>query len=193
MEAKINEMIDYFKSLGLPWTWYTGPSTKPNNLGQHLQARGMTHIWDEPGMAIELESLKELPKPPGLTIEPVENTSRLRDWIQATAKGFGVKKSTSDLLFDIESYHGFSKHLPRRSYVGYLNGKPVASSLLLLTSGVAGLFCVATIPEARGKGIGSAISLAPMKEAHEMGYKVGVLHSSRMLSLIHISEPTRPY
>jgi len=131
-------------------------------------------------MAVGLGSLKEeLPKPPGLTIESVENIDELKDWVEALTKGFGVTKSTSDLLFDIESHHGFGKHLPRRSYVGYLNGKPVASSLLLLTAGVAGLFCVATVPDVRGRGIGTAMTLAPMKEALEMGYKVAVLHSSR--------------
>ena len=181
MDAKIDETIEYFKSLQLPWTWFTGPSTKPTNLGQNLQAHGLTHVWNMPGMAVELESMNEdLPKPSGLTIEPVENISRLRDWIQAGTKGFGLKKSSSDLLFDIESTLGFGRNLPRRNYVGYLNGEPVASSLLLLTSGVAGLFCVAIVPEARRKGIGTAISLAPLREARDMGYKVGVVHSSEM-------------
>ena len=91
-----------------------------------------------------------------------------------------MKQSTSELLFDIESKLGFSEHLPRRSYVGYLNGKPVSNSLLLMTSGVAGLFAVSTIQDARRRGIGTLISLAPLKEARESGYKVGVVHSSQM-------------
>ena len=181
VHVKIEETVEYFKSRKLPWNWYTGPSARPIDLGEHLQAHGFKNVGDTPCMAVELESMNDnLPEPSGLTIEPVEDVETLRDWTQAETIGFGLKRSTSELVFDIESTLGFNKDLPRRSYVGYLNGKPVAASLLLLTSGVAGLFCVSTIPEARRKGIGTAISLAPMKEAHEMGYKVGVLTSSKM-------------
>jgi GNAT superfamily N-acetyltransferase len=181
VHVNIDEMIDYFRSRKLPWNWYTGPSTRPLDLGEHLQSHGFNHVGDTPGMAVELESMnKNLPEPSNLTIEPLEDVETLKDWIQVGTIGFRLKRSTSELLFDIESTLGFDKNLPRRSYVGYLNGEPVAASLLLLTSGVAGLFCVSTIPKARGKGIGTAISLTPMKEAHEMGYKVGVVHSSKM-------------
>jgi len=181
VDMKIDETVEYFKSRNLPCQWYTGPSTRPIDLGEHLKAHGFDHVWDTPGMAVELESInKDLPEPSDFTIEPVKDVETLKDWIQALTEGFGFKQSTSELIFDIESDLGFGENLPRRSYVGYLNGKPVSSSLLLMTSGVAGLFCVGTIPEARRKGIGTAISLAPMKEAHEMGYKVGVVHSSEM-------------
>ena len=181
LHVKIDETIEYFRSRKLPWTWYTGPSTLPLDLGEHLQSHGFNHVGDTPCMAVELESMNEsLPEPSGLTIEPVEDVETLKDWIQAGTLGFRLKRSTSELLFAIESTLGFDKDLPRQSYVGYLNGEPVATSLLLLTSGVAGLFCVSTVPNARGKGIGTAISLASLKEAHDRGYKVGVVHSSKM-------------
>jgi len=178
---KIDETVEYFKSRKLPIQWSTGPSTRPIDLGEHLQAHGFTKVSDTPGMAVELESMNEdFPELPGFTIKPVKDVETLKDWIQAATEGFGLKQSTSELLFDIESKLGFSEHLPRRSYVGYLDGKPVSNSLLLMTSGVAGLFAVSTIKDARRRGIGTLISLAPLKEARESGYKVGVVHSSQM-------------
>jgi ribosomal protein S18 acetylase RimI-like enzyme len=42
------------------------------------------------------------------------------------------------------------------------------------------MYCVATLPEARGKGIGAAVTLKPLQEARAAGYRVGVLQSSEL-------------
>ncbi len=65
-------------------------------------------------------------------------------------------------------------------YIGYLGEVPVATSAVLYAVGVAGLYNVATLPEARGKGVGALISYAPFVDAKNRGYEFGILHSSRM-------------
>ncbi len=44
----------------------------------------------------------------------------------------------------------------------------------------AGIYSVATLPEARGKGIGAAVTFRPLHNAREMGYRIGVLQSSEL-------------
>jgi predicted acetyltransferase len=61
-----------------------------------------------------------------------------------------------------------------------LNGKAVATSSLFLSGRAAGIYSVSTLPRARGKGIGAVLTLRPLQEAREMGYRVGVLQSSEM-------------
>jgi predicted GNAT family acetyltransferase len=45
---------------------------------------------------------------------------------------------------------------------------------------VASVYAIGTVPEVRGKGIGGAVTLGPLLEAREEGYRHAVLFSSAM-------------
>ncbi|MCL6648920.1 MAG: hypothetical protein K6U89_11360 [Chloroflexi bacterium] len=70
---------------------------------------------------------------------------------------------------------GLGLDLPMGNYLGYLDGRPVASSNLFLRAGLAGVQFVATLAEGCGQGLAGAMSLAPLLEARQMGYRIGML------------------
>jgi len=69
---------------------------------------------------------------------------------------------------------------PFQTYMGLLDGKPVATSQLCISAGVAGIYNVTCLPEARKRGIGSALVMCPLFDARQVGMKIGVLQSSPM-------------
>jgi len=73
---------------------------------------------------------------------------------------------------------GLGPHLPCRYYLGAFQGKPIATALLFFGAGVAALHSVVTLPEARSKGIGTAMTLAALREARRAGYRVAILTAS---------------
>jgi GNAT superfamily N-acetyltransferase len=170
----------HFESRGVTTvSWSIQPGSQAADLGPQLVEHGLTYREGAPGMAVDLWALNEdLPTPAGLAIELVEDTEALRKWAHVSVLGFGLPEAIVDPWFELFAALGFDQ--PLRNYLGTLNGQPVATSQLLLGAGVAGIYVVGTLPEARRQGIGAAISLAPLRDARALGYRVGILHASRL-------------
>ena len=180
MDDAIDESIARCKLKNVPMLWFTGPSTKPVDLGSRLLERGF-QFWESPGMAVDLDSLPEkLQLPPNLVIERVENDENLRKFCQVFCEVFEMSEIAEDAWFDLYLSLGFDPSLPIRHYLGSLNDEVVATSTLFLGAGVAGIYNVSTLEPARRKGFGSAMTTFPLLEARGLGYRAGILNSSEI-------------
>ena len=59
-----------------------------------------------------------------------------------------------------------------------VGGQVVATGSLHLGAGVAGLYNIATRPDYRQHGLGTAITLLAYEEAVKMGYDIGALQTT---------------
>ena len=116
-----------------------------------------------------------------------EETKRLIKSIPEEKKSQTLKwfESIADDYFLIECDCGFDTSLPRRYFIGSMDGVPASISGILLGKKVAGVYNVGTLPEFRMRGLGTALTLACLHEARSEGYNVGVLQSSRMASSVY--------
>ncbi|HEX2696283.1 MAG TPA: GNAT family N-acetyltransferase [Anaerolineales bacterium] len=179
VDTGIEKALTRFKANGVPCLWYVGPTTTPNDFGKRLEAHGFVHIGDQPGMAIDLHSLNgHFPSP--LEIKPVRNVNQLKEASRVPVSAFGEPGFIADAMLDMMSSFGFDPDASVQTYCGYLGGEPVAVSSIFYGAGVAGIYNVATLPEARRKGFGTAMVAAPLREARQKGYRVGILQSSEM-------------
>ena len=176
----IEETIQHFRDKGVNnFTWWMEPHIKPSDWEPALSKHGFGFSDDTPGMATDLEALDESIKPvDGFEVRVVADEESLRTWVKVFVPGYGMPLDWEDTITNLWSKLGLG--FPVRNYLGYLNGEPVATSCVFFGGGVAGIYSVATLPSARGKGIGTAITLYPLLRAREMGYRVGVLQSSEM-------------
>jgi len=175
----IESTLAHFRSLNIrKLTWLAEEGVPAAEIRKHLLANGSTFSESfSREMAADLMALPEdLPFPNGLEIVPVENGETLRQWIHIASIGFEVPEEYEKVWYDFFVETVFD--LPFRSYLALLNGQPVATSQLFLSAGVAGIYNVTCIPEARGQGIGAAITLAPSLAARGMGYRVAILQAS---------------
>ena len=179
VDEKIMENIEYFKELQLPWCWFIGPSSRPLDLQQRIKEYGLTQEYLMPGMALELASMNDdFTTPPGLIVKQVNDLGSLRDFVDVASNVMPLFKEHPYEFYLYEAMSIFDDEIPKIDYVGYLDGMPVATSTLVCSEAVAGVNIVCTLPEARGKGIGTEMSLVTLRAARVLGYKVGVLLST---------------
>lgn len=181
VDERIEAVIARARALGAPFLWDVGPSTRPLDLGEHLLRHGFSDEGEEPAMGVALADLPEaLPLPDGVTIERVRDDETLAQWVRASFEGFGMPPSGAEAELAAFAHDSLDENAAAYYYLARLDGKPVATSALTPAAGAAGVFAVATLAEARRRGIGAAITLAPLLDARNRGYCVGVLQASEM-------------
>lgn len=184
VDQRIDEIMAFFEKRNLSMSWLTGPSTTPKDLGVKLIERGFIHHGSTPGMAIELGDLRELPAVDGLEILQVQESEQMDLSIPVLAESYEMPVYYAEFLVDLYASLGFDQER-WVYYLGLYKGAPVGTSCVFYGGGVAGIYSVATISGARGLGIGSALTLAPLHEAFERGCKIGVLRSSAMATQLY--------
>jgi GNAT superfamily N-acetyltransferase len=119
-----------------------------------------------------------VPVPEGFVVERVRDEKGLAAWIEALGSGFGEGPVEAEWVGEV--YRRLGDEGPWRPYLGRLGEEPVATATLFFGAGVAGVYFVCTVERARRRGIGAAVTLAALREAWDLGYRVGVLGSSEM-------------
>jgi GNAT superfamily N-acetyltransferase len=170
-------VLNHFKQRALPFQWHLGPTSQPTEAGDILQAHGINHDEDEPGMAIDLLQLKEnVPVSQDIDISPVLTAGQLDQWVRVW--GCGAPEEISKRLFACYAGLRYDQTGPLRFYLGTLDGEPVATTALFFGAGVVQIKHVVTVHHARRQGIGAAMTLMAAREARNLGYRIAVLSAS---------------
>lgn len=176
-EARIAAIRRHFQARNLPFIWWEAPPA----IEPLLAAQGLVLGSRDAGMAADLSHVPEtVPLPAGITVERVRDDEGAREWRAALYAGHG-EPPPSPAPLETFAPASYGEDEPLRCYLARReDGTPVATAQLLLAEGVAGIYCVSTVPEERGQGIGTAITHAALREARALGYAIGVLGATAL-------------
>jgi len=175
IEDKIDEMIAFFEERNTPFIWHAGSKAIPDSVRDLLIKRDF-QVQSQPGMAINLNKIPDINNIiPNFEIVKIRNSEH----VKFAAEVFCTANDLSiDIVIDFLEMG--LKSLESDNYLGVLNGKAVSTSGVAYASGVAGIYFVSTLEEARRRGIGSITSFRPLFDAKTKGYHWAILHSSEM-------------
>lgn len=188
VEESIKRIQRYFQERNISQiVWSTGQNCQPENIGDILEKYGFQKLPEEnAGMALAIEQLQvEDLYPAGLEIREITDLAGLEVLRKLEVQGFGSSESMAQNYYEMYANSPFGPGKIWRHFGGWWNGEAVASTSLLFDAGVAGIFGVATIPEARRRGIARAMVVHVLAVARDAGYHIAVLSPTEMSAGIY--------
>ena len=168
-DARIDEVVEAGRARGVPQLWWLGESSTPVDLPERLRARGLDLVVEElPGMELPLSALPDVREPVAL------RTSDVALIAEPFCSAFGV---TDDAWSSVAPALAASRH-ELRHWVVRDGGRSLAAASTLTRDGVTGLYNVSVVPDARGRGLGEAVSVAALAGARDEGAGSAILHAS---------------
>jgi ribosomal protein S18 acetylase RimI-like enzyme len=166
---RTEEVADSYIEAGLPWMWWVTPSHTSPELEAVLAARGLQRE-DVPGMYVDLAAAPTTVEVDGLTID---QTGDAAAFIDVMVAGFGMPEMVRGPMTEV-----MSQFTDAINVIASLDGRPVACGTAYLSGPTAGLYNIATVEDARGRGVGHAVTQQLMALARASGAQHAVLHAS---------------
>lgn len=176
---RVTEAIAHFQAAARPFSWWLGPGYTPANLPDLLRSAGLTQADTEVAMALDLTAPPDAGSdPPGLAIRRVRTIEDLRAFAAIAAANWEPPDPWVLRFYERTAALLLAADAPRRLYLGTVAGTPVATAEASVGGGVIGLYNISTRPDFRRRGIGLAMTHAPLAEAAGEGYPTAILQAA---------------
>jgi GNAT superfamily N-acetyltransferase len=172
--ADLDAALDWIAGLDVPYrVWIR------EEFGSGLRHVSLRRGMEEEERLFPAMILEPVPDPPGLPLDvsvrrvdgPVDLEEHRAVHIQSGMTADMVRRMFPDSLAEDPEV---------RLFTAYLDKRPVGTSLAIRTGDVSGVYAVGTLPEARGRGVGTAATWAAVAAGKAWGCTAIALQSTEI-------------
>lgn len=150
----------------------------PVDIAAYLAERGYVGHGALPAMGVDISRLEATALPEGYDFVRIGDGADGEEWVQQFAIGYELPVGVARYFSPVAAKANTAVDATMQFFAIRRNGVIVSTSVCYLKDGLAGIYCVSTIPEERRKGLGEHATAEPLRRAAKLGYGVGVLQSS---------------
>jgi ribosomal protein S18 acetylase RimI-like enzyme len=137
---------------------------------------GLREIFSWTGMALEKAAfISRANQDTDLSVMKVSGPDQVNYWMDIVNTALFNSKSLSvEITTVLSNMNGMEL------YLGFVSDVPVCTALSFQQDEVAGLYMIATLPEYRGKGYGTIVTVSAIENCFGAGADTIILHASGM-------------
>jgi GNAT superfamily N-acetyltransferase len=158
--------------------WVRGAQPEDDDLLAAAEAAGLQFVYAMPEMVLDAP-VEAPPLPPGAEMRMLTEVEQIDDYWEIAAASY------TSLGFPPEVFASYSNRTGLladniAAFIAYLDGESVSIAMTIVNHGVAGIYWVGSLEQARGKGLGRATTAAATNAGFEMGADLASLQASPM-------------
>jgi GNAT superfamily N-acetyltransferase len=179
VELVLPRVLHHFRSRGLPFSWWVGPTSDAEALAVVFSKRDMQYAEGEVAMALRLNDIADQPAmPDGIRILKADSAPRLQAFAEVNAANWTPPDQAVIDYYETAAPILLAGNSPSHMWVAYEGERAVAAAELFVSGSVGGIYNVSSREDVRGRGIGTAMTWTAIAHARGLGLPYAVLQAS---------------
>jgi hypothetical protein len=171
---------DFFGDRGRGFVvWARDPLEEDRDLASAAEAAGLEEVYRMPEMLLSGRAVDaELPE--GAELRRLSTAEEAAEYWRIAASAYSSVGFPPDVFGFYEGLERLVDGEHAEAFLAYLDGAPVSIGMTIVNHGVAGVYWIGSLSQARGNGLGRAVTAAATNAGLDLGADVASLQASHM-------------
>ncbi|MEX2108119.1 MAG: GNAT family N-acetyltransferase [Solirubrobacterales bacterium] len=169
----------FFGERGRGFTvWVRGEEPEDRDLDAAATSAGLSQVYAMPEMVLNSRA-EARPLPDGAEIRRLTSDEEAEDYWRIAAASYVDIGWPPEVFGFYEGADGLTADNVV-AFIAYLDNEPVSIAMTIVSHSVAGIYWVGSLEQARGEGLGRAITAAATNAGFDLGAELASLQASPM-------------
>jgi Acetyltransferase (GNAT) domain len=158
--------------------WAREGTPEDRDLIEAAEAASLEEVFSMPEMVLRRRA-EERPLPEGVELRRLGRPNEAEDYWRVATAAYASVGFPPEVFAFYEDHDGLLADNVA-AFLAYMDGTPVSIAMTIVSHGIAGVYWVGSLEQARGKGLGWAVTAAATNAGLDLGAEVASLQASPM-------------